>query len=466
MRLPEDFIIRIKRLLTDEWENLLSSLEHEPPTSIRLNRTKTRKLTANITESIPWCKTGYYLDKRPQFTFDPLFHAGCYYVQEASSMFVEQAIRQYVNNDIRILDLCAAPGGKSTLLAGLISEKSLLVSNEVIRSRANILAENITKWGNPNVIVTNNDPADFSELSDFFDVILVDAPCSGEGMFRKDEGAINEWSVANIGLCKERQQRILANVWNALKPGGLLMYSTCTYNSEENEENVRWLCDEFDATTLPLQVSPEWNIAGSALPGISAYHFYPHRTKGEGFFFSLLRKNGEYASNNKPDKEKSIKKERKRKVKIEDQYKDYHSNNSQLPSYSLGDFRFAFPTGLYNDLTFIKSKLNITNAGICVGEVKGKNFIPNQSLAMSIFLNRKAFTTFDIDRETAISYLRKEALTLSDLPVGYILLTYSDVPLGFVKNIGNRANNLYPNEWRIRSQNTPSEEISVLSPAK
>ncbi|MDR0825521.1 MAG: RsmB/NOP family class I SAM-dependent RNA methyltransferase [Prevotella sp.] len=457
MNLPVDFITRTKPLLGKEWDSFIAALNADSPTSIRINK---RKYGEGLDLStVPWNSNGYYLDKRPQFTFDPLFHAGCYYVQEASSMFIEQAMKQYVKEDIKILDLCAAPGGKSILIADTMSGKSLLVSNEVIRSRANILSENIAKWGNPNVVVANNDPAQIGKLTGFFDIILVDAPCSGEGMFRKDEGAISEWSVDNVKLCKERQQRILADIWAALKSGGFLLYSTCTYNMDENEGNVQWIRDELGAEVLPLEIDDEWNITPSFVEGIPAYRFFPHKTKGEGFFCALLRKSGE---EDHPTQRKKDEKGKKAKLDLPLEYKNYIREKERFVFYPKDDKWYAFPADLQNERAILSSRLNIVSEGILMGEFKGKDFIPSQSLALSNYLNVNAFTSCEIDWKTAVAYLRKEALVLDSQPKGYILLTYQGKPLGFVKNIGNRANNLYPQEWRIRSGNVPDNEVNVI----
>lgn len=461
MNLPIDFIERTKPLLGEQWESFLNALQGDAPVSIRINKDKAPTDSKMQGVDVLWCDNGYYLSERPSFTFDPLFHAGCYYVQEASSMFVEQAIKQYAGSGIKVLDLCAAPGGKSTLLASLLDEGSLLVSNEVIRSRANILAENLMKWGNPNVVITNNDPSKIGKLDSFFDVILVDAPCSGEGMFRKDEGAIAEWSVDNVQLCEERQQRILADIWPSLKSGGLLIYSTCTYNKEENEDNVRWIRENLGAESLPIDLDEEWGITPSYYEDVHGYHFFPHRTKGEGFFLSVLRKDGE-ASDEKVRNRKKNGKDRKPKQDITSEYKNYLQDNERFTFYPKGDSWCAFPTALYEDLSLLSSNLNIISEGICLGEVKGKDLVPDQSLALSNCLNQSAFPICEVDWKTAISYLRKEALILDNQPKGYILLTYRNQPLGFVKNIGNRANNLYPQEWRIRSANIPAEEVRVI----
>jgi len=449
MNLPDDFIIRTRPLLKDQWDNFVEALAKEAPTSIRLNKSK--YISEMSMQKVPWCDTGYYLEQRPQFTFDPLFHMGNYYVQEASSMFITQILKQHASPDARILDLCAAPGGKSTLIADYLNEEGLLVSNEIIRSRAYILSENITKWGIPNTIVTNNDPLQIGKLKGFFDAILVDAPCSGEGMFRKDEGAIAEWSVDNVKLCKERQQKILADIWPALKEDGILIYSTCTYNTEENEQNVQWIRDELDADILSVETEKEWDITSSVTEDVSAYRFFPHKTKGEGFFCAVLKKKGEeYGLEKTKSKEKN-------KTVLPSEYQNYIFDKNNFVFYQDKNNWCAFPLKHYDDLQTIKSYLTTISEGICLGEFKGKDFIPHQSLAQSIHLNINAFTHYEADQRTSIAYLRKEPVVLEDMPKGYVLLTYQNKPLGFVKNIGNRANNLYPQEWRIRSANIPSQ---------
>lgn len=459
MNLPVEFATQIKTLLKGESDVFFEALEQEAPISIRINREKAK---VNPTyEHVKWCNEGYYLPSRPTFTFDPSFHAGCYYPQEASSMFISQVIKQLVDSDVRVLDLCAAPGGKSTLLSSLLSKNSLLVSNEVIRSRANILSENICKWGNPNVIVTNNDPADIGKLKHYFDIIMVDAPCSGEGMFRKDIKAIDEWSPSNIKLCSERQRRILYDVWDALAPDGLLIYSTCTYNTQENEENVSWIASELGAEVLQLDIPDSWNISGAINDDIPVYRFFPHKTKGEGFFMAVLRKN----EADRLITQKQRKKEKKstnKTSKLSDVQRNYLVSPDKFEYFSVKDIWYAFPQNLMEDLSYLDS-LSIVSSGVSIGEQKGKDFIPSHSLVMSNYLNQSAFLTYDIDWKTAISYLRKEAITLPfSTPKGLILLTYQNTPLGLVKNIGNRANNLYPQEWRIRSSNIPDKEVNVL----
>ena len=308
MQLPEDFIRETKQVMGEErFNRFMEAFNEEAPTSIRLNGLKMRneELEMRSDDSsfnqVPWCKEGYYLEGRPQFTFDPLFHAGCYYVQEAASMFVCHVLRSILNEQCNllppqsVLDLCAAPGGKSTAMRSVLPENCVLVSNEPIPTRAQILLENITKWGWPNCIVTNNYPRDFRKAKVKFDLILCDVPCSGEGMFRKDPATISEWSMQNVEKCWRLQREIVSDAWECLNPGGIMIYSTCTFNTKENEENVRWIIDEYDAEILTIPTESEWNITGSLLQGFEApvYRFIPGITRGEGLFICALRKRRE-----------------------------------------------------------------------------------------------------------------------------------------------------------------------------
>jgi NOL1/NOP2/fmu family ribosome biogenesis protein len=364
-------------------------------------------------------------------------------------MFLEQVVKAYIEEPVCALDLCAAPGGKSTHLSSLLRDGSLLVSNEVIRSRAGILVENTIKWGNPSVIVTNNDPAEIGKLTHNFDLILTDVPCSGEGMFRKDPQAIGEWSPANVNLCAERQRRIVADVWPALKPGGILVYSTCTYNTRENEENVDWIANELDGEILEIPVDKSWNIKGCLKGDIPVYRFMPHRTKGEGFFMAAVRKRAARSYKKSPEVTGSYK-------------KLPEVAGSRMKSWLLHPERFyffeekgvfsAFPLENLEKFRIFKKSLKIICAGIILGEIKGKDIIPSHYLALSTAFNRETFPETELDKNQAIRYLRKEALF--DLPEsctkGYHIVSYEGHFLGFIKNIGNRANNLYPQEWRIR----------------
>ena len=471
MNLPQAFIERTRQLLGEDIYPLFEeALANEVPVSIRPNRTKCQLPVEG--EPIPWATSGIYLKSRPTFTFDPLFHAGCYYVQEASSMFVERVLCEYVHEPVVMLDLCAAPGGKSTLCRSALPEGSLLVANEVMRNRSQVLAENLIKWGHPEVVVTNNDPADFTELTHLFDVILTDVPCSGEGMFRKDQVAVDEWSLENVDICWQRQRRILTDIWPSLKPGGLLIYSTCTFNREEDEDNVAWIARELGAEILPVSIDDFWGITGNLVGrDFPVYRFLPHKTKGEGFFLAVLRKDGDVCEETpkrftktsaRMDKKKKGK-DTKQPLVVPKEAKEWLASASDY-SLAMKDTQVvAFPKAYQDEYALLQQYLKVIHAGITLGEIKGKDLIPHHSLAMSTALAEDLFPRTEVSYEQAIAYLRKEALILdTDVPRGYVLLTYQGIPLGFVKNIGNRANNLYPQEWRIRSGYLPEEIVTVF----
>ena len=468
---PQAFIERTRQLLGEDiYPQFEEALAAETPVSIRPNRMKCDLPVEG--EPIPWASSGMYLRNRPTFTFDPMFHAGCYYVQEASSMFVERVLREYVHEPVVMLDLCAAPGGKSTLCRSTLPEGSLLVANEVMRNRSQVLAENLIKWGHPEVVVTNNDPADFTELTHLFDVILTDVPCSGEGMFRKDQVAVEEWSLENVDICWQRQRRILTDIWPSLKPGGFLIYSTCTFNREEDEDNVAWIAKELGAEILPVPIEDSWGITGNLVGGeFPVYRFLPHKTKGEGFFLAVLRKQeGECEetlsrfskSPSRMDKKKKGT-DNKQPLVVPKEAKEWLASVSDY-SLAMKDTQVvAFPKAYQDEYALLQQTLKVIHAGITLGEVKGKDLIPHHSLAMSTALASEAFPKAEVSYEQAITYLRKEGLVLeADVPRGYVLLTYQGIPLGFVKNIGNRANNLYPQEWRIRSGYLPEEVVCVF----
>ena len=435
--LPEEFIQQTRQLMGEErFNRYLGAFEEEAPVSVRVNRRKEISQGESHFMRVPWCEEGYYLQGRPQFTFDPLFHAGCYYVQEASSMFITHILRSLQGillppscvpsvasgkpitsfllprKDLlprkSLLDLCAAPGGKSTAAISVMPEGSLMVSNEPIPNRAQILLENITKWGYPNCIVTNNYPRDFRKAKARFDIIICDVPCSGEGMFRKDPATIGEWSLQNVEKCWRLQREIVADAWECLNPGGILIYSTCTFNTKENEENVRWIIDEYDAEILDIPTAPEWNITGSLLKGFDApvYRFIPGITKGEGLFICAIRKSGELPTEvPAPSKSKSI---------------DPSKSKPFAP--------------------FI-SKLKVLESDLPQGD----------------------FPCYDLTYPEVLKYLRGEAIVLpSDAPKGHITVTYEGHALGPVKNIGNRANNLYPKPWRIKSTHLPSSPPHII----
>ena len=439
MNLPEPFVSRTQELLKEELPAFLDALDYPSPVSVRVND-KMEYLPSD--DTVKWCDAGYYLAERPVFTLDPLLHAGVYYVQEASSMFLQQALNRFVAPQSVVLDLCAAPGGKSTLISQYLSTHGMLVSNEIIRSRAYILAENLIKWGNDTVVVSNNEPKDFQRLPSFFDAVVVDAPCSGEGMFRKDAGAVGEWSEENVMMCARRQRQILTDVWDTLKKDGILIYSTCTYNREENEENVSWMETELGAELLRLNTDafPEITVSDKG------YRFFPHKTRGEGFFLSVLRKTSDAPS-------LRIKKQDKRQQKsefnetelknrlIEPENWKIHTDNNMIS---------AFRTKFSDKVELLKSNLHIMHYGITLCEIKGRDLIPHTSLALSKSIQLENILQAEVELRDALLFLKKETINLSEAEKGFVLIKYRNMPLGWVKNLGNRCNNLYPNEWRIR----------------
>ncbi|MBE6302544.1 MAG: rRNA cytosine-C5-methyltransferase [Bacteroidales bacterium] len=446
MELSADFAEKTKALFGEErYSQFSSALEAEPVVSVRHNPAK--RASELFGEPVAWAEDACYLDSRPLFTADPLFHAGCYYVQEASSMFLEQVFRQYVDAPVRMLDLCAAPGGKSTHALSLLPEGSLFVANEPMPLRAGVLAENIIKWGAPNAVVTRNEPADFAPFKEFFDIIVVDAPCSGEGMFRKDARAVSMWSPSNVKTCVARQRAILSDIWDSLRPGGLLVYSTCTFNPHEDEEMVAWVRDELGAEVLPVAVSDEWGITGNLVTDdFPVYRFIPGFTRGEGFFLALLRKDGDgEVTQPRPVRSRAAALPKACNIACS-WVKNSHEYNFVVEN----DTVVAYPRQHQAVIAALQSRLKVLHSGVAVAAVKNNKLLPLHRLAMSVALDREAFPSVELTCEQALAYLHREALALPSAPMGVILFTYKNVPLGFAKNVGNRVNNLYPAEWRIR----------------
>ena len=434
-RLPLAFTDYTRSLFGDNlYHTFLKGLDETAPVSIRLNPFKLAETTHKVNPElnphpIPWCKEGYWLETRPNFTFDPLLHAGAYYVQEASSMFLSHVLQHLVKQPVMALDLCAAPGGKTTCARTSLPVGSFLFSNEPIGKRAQILAENVQKFGHEGVAVTNNYPRDYKKTKLVFDVIIADVPCSGEGMFRKDPQSIEEWSLQNVENCWQLQRSIIADIWDNLKPGGILIYSTCTFNAHEDEENIAWILNEYDAELLSVPTEEAWNITGSLIDNplkdgrdFPVYRFIPGKTHGEGIFMAIIRKHGE---------------------------------NKALINKTTIDVDKA--------ITEARKRLRILSHGVKDGMQKGKTIIPDHTLALSFSTDKSAYPNVEVDYQTAIAYLRHEAIVLSsDAPRGIVLLTYKGYPIGFAKNLGNRANNLYPQEWRIKSTHIPDEPLVLL----
>ena len=449
MNLPTEHIQTLKTNLGDKYDDFVRAYETTGPVSIRINPLKWKgELPA---ERVNWCENGYYLPERPSFTHDPLFHAGCYYVQEASSQFLSHVAKTVFSKEVplKVLDLCAAPGGKSTLLASELNDDSLLVSNEVIRTRSHILAENISKWGKSNVVATNNDPENFSKLKGFFDVIVIDAPCSGEGLFRRDPELTKEWSTENVNLCSARQRRIVLDIWSSLKEGGMIVYSTCTFNKQENEENLSWLRTQVEFESVKLDVPSDWNILQTVTAiesgELYGYRFYPHHVKGEGFFISVLRKTESQETGSSKEKVLFTSTPSKEKNEIA----SWLNDAEKFDFVRRGDHILALPKAHTESIHKLTRALNCVQYGIPVADT-GKGMKPLHELAISNHLNKEAFHQTELSREDALKFLAKEDVKVASTHKGISLMTYQGVPIGWMNLLGNRANNLYPKEWRIR----------------
>ncbi len=458
MSFPEAFIKRLKKQDYIDSDNLLDALKGTSPVSIRLNRRKWKLIPA-VAQPVPWCSDGFYLNERPSYILDPLFHAGAYYPQEASGMFLEQIFRQlnFSPAELRILDLCGAPGGKSTHLASLLSESSLLVANEVIRARAAVLKENLIKWGSSNSIVTQSDPSAFGKITGFFDVILVDAPCSGEGMFR-DATAVAEWSERNTQLCSDRQKRILMNVWPALKKNGILIYSTCTFNPEENEGNIKWLSDQKELISLKLDISQFPDITEIRHGSIYGYGFYPGKIKGEGLFISVLRKTDGEDADERVSKTLNTGHLTREERDLAERCTLFNSD----VLVKAGDDIIACP-GMPGDYKRLAGIINIIRWGTRIGTRKGNSFIPSHEIAMSSFYRKGSFPETDLDEQQALDYLGRKDLNALGCPGGWNVFRYKEMNLGFANNIGSRINNYYPAEWRIKYADPGKVQYNVLN---
>ena len=405
-----------------------------------------------ICRPIGWSPHGIMLDKRPHFTLDPIFHAGAYYVQDSSSMFVGHVFRTILldvdlpsSRPLRVLDLCAAPGGKTTDITASLREACgdnfILVANEVMKARVGVLADNVALWGDPNVVVTCDDPRAFASLTGYFDIIVADVPCSGEGMFRKDEQAQQQWSEDNVALCEGRQRRILADVWPSLRNDGILVYSTCTFNKYENDGNVRWIAESLGAHVLPNELNAEGVIRTDC-----GYSLVPGFVEGEGQYCASLRKTveAEYVESragrcgDRPQKQPALPGDLERLFDV------------KMKFALKGDMVTAVPEHMAADVAMLRQSLHVVAAGCAVGTLKGKIIVPDADLALSIALAPEAFPRVEVDRQTALSYLHRDAIVLPDAPKGYVLVCYEDLPLGFVKNLGNRCNSLHPQSRRIR----------------
>ncbi len=411
MNLPSGFLDMARDLLGDEAEAFIEAMSRPPLTSVRLN---SRKPGAEFPDARPvkWCPTGFYLPERPVFTLDPLLHAGAYYVQDASSMIYREVIARLVDRPVTLLDMCAAPGGKTTAMIDALPDGSRVVANEYIGKRAVILKENLTKWGYPLATVTNRDTSFFARSGGAFDVVAVDAPCSGEGMMRKDEDARAQWCPELIEQCAALQRKIVADAAQVVRPGGYLIYSTCTFNRRENEEVAEFIRDSLGLEPIDMHFPEEWELPRGIDTDLPVYRFMPHRTEGEGLFLAVFRRPAD------PDA-------------------------PALPSLLPGATS-SKPAKAAKGKAAVKGKPEKGSKGKVEVEA------PEIEEVLSVDFDRSRFPEADVDLPTALAYLRRESVTLApDIPKGLVVITYKGLPLGMAKNIGSRANNLYPKGWRI-----------------
>lgn len=430
------------------FDGLLAALKLPGITSLKINPSKgdVEDLPDGfiVGDAVPWEPNGYYLRERPAFTYDPALHQGLYYVQEASSMIHGEIVRRLGNSlgarPLRLLDACAAPGGKTTSLLIGAPDGSAVIANEYDFKRAEILKENLLKWGDANVAVTRGDTSRFRNVGPVFDIIVADMPCSGEGMFRKEPEALKQWSPALVEQCARLQREIAGNLLPSLAAGGYFIYSTCTFNTVENERNVEWLCDEFGLESVAMDWPAQWNIAEAVDSSVSAARFLPSRLQGEGLFVAVMRK---------PEGERS------RALKEPKPLKKHPLKNwlhNGIDIYERQGEVWGAPPLLASLVEYLEKKgVKFISVGVPVATVKGKDVVPEHAFSQSVHY-AAAFPEVEVSREEALAYLRRENLELNGRqPKGYLLLTYNGRPLGFVKNLGNRVNNLYPKEWRIRN---------------
>ena len=455
--LPKDF--------KSPFPGLEEALAEEPSVSVRVNPGKGAATPQGVT-TVPWCPAGYWLDARAPFTWDPAMHQGLYYMQDASSMIVALAVRRAVESlgpaeGVLLLDACAAPGGKTTASIDSLPAGSFVVANEYMPARAAVLAENLAKWGSAATMVTRGDTARFRKLRHTFDIVVADVPCSGEGMFRKDPEAVRQWTPALVQECAVRQREIIANLWEALRPGGVMIYSTCTFNRAENEEMLGWILGEYpEAIHMPLDLPEQWG----AVTTDGCTHFVPGRVRGEGLAIFMVSKGTPSSACTRGGKAGGKEKGKKRpEAEVPQACRDWLDAPEDYDIRNRGGKIVALPARWSAMALDMSVKLDTVTLGVEIATLKGRDAIPSQRLALSTALRRDAFPEVDVDYSTAIAYLRREAVTLpEDTPRGFVLLTYGRHPLGFVKNLGNRANNLYPAEWRILSGHIPPEPPYVI----
>ncbi|MDE6416672.1 MAG: RNA methyltransferase RsmF [Duncaniella sp.] len=457
--IPEDFAAECRRQLGDEAAPLLDSLrDGEPGRSVRLNPAKPSAL-APAGEAVEWCDGGVRLAAdAPSVTLDPLFHAGAYYAQDASSMIVKTVVKHIAGADPLVaVDACAAPGGKTTATIDALPAGSLMIANEIVPARCAILRENLLKWGYPATIVTRGDTATLARMGETADLVIADVPCSGEGMMRKDADAVAQWNPRLVEECARLQREIVDNLWNLLRPGGTMIYSTCTFNRHENEENVAYIVDELGGEPIAVPGLPDCIAPGIDTP-YPCYRFMPHRLRGEGLFVAVIRKPGHSSplgDDSVPAGKRKDSRNRRHDTGRSSAARDIAASLVDRPeSFGIietSDAITLFPEKWMPLLKRVERCTTVVQAGITAATIKGRDVIPHHSLAMSTAMNREAFPEVALSLDDARDFLRRNTLTLPpDTPRGYVTVTYGGLPLGFMKHLGNRSNNLYPADYRIK----------------
>ena len=449
--LPIAFTERMREQLgCEEAESLFAALETASPVAVRLNPAKSGgEGVWSDGEAIAWSKNGRKLKARPSFTLDTAFHAGAYYVQEAASQFIDYVIAGEELRGKRVLDMCSAPGGKTTIYSTAVGVEGLVVANEYVRSRANVLADNVRKWGMGNVLVTNNAPEHLSQFEGWFDLVAVDAPCSGEGMFRKEEVAREDWSDEAVKMCAARQLSIVREAWRSLRDGGLFIYSTCTFNDEEDEGVLNAFIEESGDVFVPsqeIEIDENWGIVTGKVGAFQTFRFFPHKTDSEGLFVAVTRKN-------EPTPQRTPK---SRKKVLQDVDKASRKELSRwligAEDYAFamaGDTIYAYHVEQYKAVQTLSEGLTAIYSGVAMGQIFKGKLKPDWALSQYVGLNRDVVAIEELDDERALDYLRKRDIAVGDMVEGINMVTHHGRALGFVKRVGARCNNLYPNSLKI-----------------
>ncbi len=445
VELPLQFLSRMKDMLGDGYEDFVASYRRDSFRALRINTLKdceeVVKKEFELTRRVPWCENAYYYDETRRPGKNPLHEGGAFYIQEPSAMAVAENLD--IREGDRILDLCAAPGGKSTQIAAKLKSSGILVANEIIPSRAKILSQNIERCGIRNCIVLNETPQALSgRFAGFFDKILVDAPCSGEGMFRKNPLAVEEWSPDNVRMCKERQSEILDCARNMLADGGTIVYSTCTFSKEENEDTVDAFLTKYrDFETVASRYAFEKGISsGTENAGYieTCNRIYPHKVDGEGHFFAVLRHRGERGEVRYAAQEKRV------NSKACAEYEQWQNDNLNVrfaPNISFGDNLYATPEGAPR-----LDRLKVERAGLHLGVAVKNRFEPSHSLAIAL-KPCEVKRVVKLSEDDAYRYINGQTLEYEG-EKGWALAVYKGVSLGWCKCDGSYAKNHYPKGLR------------------